>query len=168
MKKNYGHLLDSKNSCQECKKNFQNSRRLLLHIGVNHDKINDILKSRGFKTLPPHSSSPPPPFSSSSSTNNSTDQPKEATKPAAEKVFDVRKMMDIKNVPLITPPATPTPVGSVPSTVTEKSKTISTETFKTISDPVNPKTPVSVTMIWNVKYDWAIQTKKVPRSKHLG
>ena len=137
MKKNYGHLLDSKNSCQECKKNFQNSRRLLLHIGVNHDKINDILKSRGFKTLPPHSSSPPPPFSSSSSTNNSTDQPKEATKPAAEKVFDVRKMMDIKNVPLITPPATPTPVGSVPSTVTEKSKTISTETFKTISDPVN-------------------------------
>ena len=60
LKKNYEHLLDSKNTCQECKKNFQNSRRLLLHIGVNHDKINDILKSRGLKTLPHHSTGPPP------------------------------------------------------------------------------------------------------------
>ena len=47
LKKNYEHLLDSNNNCQECKRTFQNSRRLLLHIGVNHDKINDILEYRG-------------------------------------------------------------------------------------------------------------------------
>ena len=44
LKKNYDHLLDATNTCRDCKKNFQNSRRLLLHIGVNHDKINHILK----------------------------------------------------------------------------------------------------------------------------
>ena len=47
LKKNYEHLLDGNNTCLECKRNFQNSRRLLLHIGVNHDKINDILEYRG-------------------------------------------------------------------------------------------------------------------------
>ena len=47
LKKNYEHLLVGNNTCQECKRTFENSRRLLLHIGVNHDKINDILKSRG-------------------------------------------------------------------------------------------------------------------------
>ena len=59
LKKNYEHLMNSKNTCQECKKNFQNSRRLLLHIGVNHDKVNDILKSRGFEALPPHNYTDP-------------------------------------------------------------------------------------------------------------
>ena len=51
LKKNYEHLLDASNTCRDCKKNFQNSRRLLLHIGVNHDKINHILKVNIFKTL---------------------------------------------------------------------------------------------------------------------
>ena len=48
-----GHEDSKKNICFICKKTHPNNRRLLLHIGVNHDKINDVLKLKGFKQLPP-------------------------------------------------------------------------------------------------------------------
>ena len=114
LKKNHEHLLDNSNSCKDCKKNFQNSRRLLLHIGVNHDKINEILRSRGYKELPAHSAS--------------LLQQAVATKAAekasaAEKsVFDVRKIMDVKNVPLI---PTPRKTSEKDITAKESSSTLS-------------------------------------------
>ena len=57
LRKNYEHLLNSTNTCKECNKNFANSHKLLQHIGSFHDKIIDILKTRGYKAeLPVHSS----------------------------------------------------------------------------------------------------------------
>jgi len=52
LRKKFDNNEDSKkNICFICKKAHPNSRRLLLHIGVNHDKINDILKVKGFKQI---------------------------------------------------------------------------------------------------------------------
>ena len=102
LKRNHEHLLDNSNSCKDCKKNFQNSRRLLLHIGVNHDKINEILRSRGYKELPPHSASMLQQAVATKAAEKAA-----AASAAAEKekgVFDVRKILDVKNVPLIPTP----------------------------------------------------------------
>ena len=110
LKKNHEHLLDNSNSCKDCKKNFQNSRRLLLHIGVNHDKINEILRSRGYKELPPHSSSLLQQAVASKAAE------KAAAASAAEKgVFDVRKILDVKNVPLVPTPRRTSESDSVTS-----------------------------------------------------
>ena len=155
LKKNFEHLLDSKNTCQECKKNFQNSRRLLLHIGVNHDKINEILKSRGYKELPPHGSNsnastaisdtappapqPPAPqtapvvkaahISSAATITKNNEQPKKTS----DSVFDVRKMMDIKNVPLL-PSAS---ANSTTSSSLSVPKTSAKATIKSIPGPAS-------------------------------
>jgi len=52
LKKKYAELFED-NKCLMCQKTFANSGRLLLHIGVQHDKINEILKSKGLRVLPP-------------------------------------------------------------------------------------------------------------------
>jgi len=52
LKKKYAELFED-NKCLICQKTFANSGRLLLHIGVQHDKINEILKSKGLRVLPP-------------------------------------------------------------------------------------------------------------------
>merc|ERR1712013_923401 len=52
LKKKYAELFEE-NKCLLCQKTFANSGRLLLHIGVQHDKINEILKSKGLRILPP-------------------------------------------------------------------------------------------------------------------
>jgi len=52
LKKKYAELFED-NKCLMCQKTFANSGRLLLHIGVQHDKINEILKSKGLCVLPP-------------------------------------------------------------------------------------------------------------------
>ena len=41
--------------CLECNKKFPNLQRLLVHLGVIHDKINIILKIKGLRELPPFS-----------------------------------------------------------------------------------------------------------------
>merc|ERR1719341_1290219 len=51
LKKKYAELFED-NKCLICQKTFANSGRLLLHIGVQHDKINEILKSKGLRVLP--------------------------------------------------------------------------------------------------------------------
>ena len=52
LKKKYAELFEE-NKCLLCQKTFANSGRLLLHIGVQHDKINEILKAKGLRILPP-------------------------------------------------------------------------------------------------------------------
>jgi len=120
LKKNHEHLLDNSNSCKDCKKNFQNSRRLLLHIGVNHDKINEILRSRGYKELPAHSAS----------LLQQAVATKAAEKAAAaeKSVFDVRKILDVKNVPLI---PTPRKTSEKDITTKESSSTLSSSSSGT-------------------------------------
>jgi len=54
LKKRFANLFED-NKCLECMKTFPNPGRLLLHIGVHHDKINEILKSKGIAELPPYS-----------------------------------------------------------------------------------------------------------------
>ena len=135
LKKNHEHLLDNSNSCKDCKKNFQNSRRLLLHIGVNHDKINEILRSRGYKELPAHSASLVQQAVAS----------KAAEKAAAteKSVFDVRKIMDVKNVPLI---PTPRKTSEKDQTTKDSSALLSSsssEASKTVSAAPPGPTPSS-------------------------
>ena len=64
-------------TCLECNKNFPSLQKLLVHLGVVHDKINQVLKMKGFEELPPNQMP----------TQNSN------------------KQQDIKNVPLIQPTA---------------------------------------------------------------
>ena len=52
LKKRFSSLFND-NKCLVCQKNFANSGRLLLHIGVQHDKINEILRLKGMPVLPP-------------------------------------------------------------------------------------------------------------------
>merc|ERR1719323_608820 len=127
LKKNFEHLCDDNNTCPHCKKTFDNSRRLLLHIGVNHDKINDILRSKGYKELPPHSFSPPQPSPSPSSTSeptSTTTTSSSSSSPVAptpsKRSFDIRRMIDVKNIPLLPPPSSSTPAPEPSSETTEK------------------------------------------------
>ena len=39
--------------CLECKKDFTSNHKLLVHIGVVHDKINQVLKMKNIPGLPP-------------------------------------------------------------------------------------------------------------------
>jgi len=56
LKKRFASLYD-RDKCLVCMKTFPNPGKLLLHIGINHDKINEILKSKGISELPPYSPS---------------------------------------------------------------------------------------------------------------
>ena len=86
--------------CLECSRVFPTVEKVLLHLGIIHDKINIILKLKGLKELPPNS----------------------LTNPGANNT----KQQDVKNVSLIKRPLvineTPfknspsTPVSSTPST----------------------------------------------------
>ena len=135
LKKNHEHLLDNSNSCKDCKKNFQNSRRLLLHIGVNHDKINEILRSRGYKELPAHSASM---LQQAVATKAA-----EKAAAAAEKekgVFDVRKILDVKNVPLIPTPRRTSETESKESSSSQSSSVASSSGISTASSSESSKT----------------------------
>ena len=83
------HDDSKKNACFICKKTYPNSRRLLLHIGVNHDKINDILRLKGFKQLTP--------VQERTEQSKRSDNGDSGAK-AEKKTFDIRSMMDLKTV----------------------------------------------------------------------
>jgi len=110
LNKRYAHLC-SENKCLECSKTFSNLGRFLLHIGAEHDKINEILKDRGYKTLPPSGGSKlTEPAIQSSSTNN-----------------DMYKETDVKPVPLIKDSAKTNENASATNTmINEKKKPFST------------------------------------------
>ena len=81
LKKKYAELFED-NKCLICQKTFANSGRLLLHIGVQHDKINEILKSKGLRVLPPFMTTVSTPDSAAvSKTEPMTSQANEPTRP---------------------------------------------------------------------------------------
>ena len=51
LKKRFASLYD-RDKCLVCMKTFSNPGKLLLHIGIYHDKINEILKSKGISEIP--------------------------------------------------------------------------------------------------------------------
>jgi len=66
LKKNNGQFYD-KGMCILCAKSITNLQTFLVHVGIHHDKINDVLKMKGMKELPPHFGKPTPREQSSSS-----------------------------------------------------------------------------------------------------
>ena len=107
LRKRYDGTEDSKkNICFICKKTHPNSRRLLLHIGVNHNKINDILQMKGFSPV-----------------LSSTEKPEVTMTKVAENVapltdkrsFDIRSVMDRQAVTSPPPPPPSTPGSSRPA-----------------------------------------------------
>ena len=103
LKKKFANLFHD-NKCLECAKTFPNPGRLLLHIGVQHDKINEILKSKGIGELPP--------YSATAAAHGGLDPPTEAetAQQDAEAAGDDMENLDdqtsatstrdVKNVPL--------------------------------------------------------------------
>jgi len=103
LKKKFANLFHD-NKCLECAKTFPNHGRLLLHIGVQHDKINEILKSKGIAELPP--------YSATATAHGGLDPPSEAetAKQDVETAGDdmenlddqtsIPSTRDVKNVPL--------------------------------------------------------------------
>jgi len=101
LKKRYASLYDT-DKCLVCMKTFPNPGRLLLHIGINHDKINEILKSKGISELPPYSPSTTldegmEPLTENDSAFYNEDADKEDTEMAANSNLT----KDEKNVPLL-------------------------------------------------------------------
>ena len=94
-----------------CNKSFPSVQKLLVHIGVFHDRINQILKMKGIEELPPN------------------------TMPSQNKT-----QIDIKNVPLIQPtskPAAKSQTPEKPITTSKPPKKVSPAP----STPVAPEPP---------------------------
>ena len=106
LKKKFANLFDD-NKCLECLKTFANPGRLLLHIGVQHDKINDILKSKGITQLPPFSATAAAEEASGNAgnTQQSHTVSKDSKKPYETQSNDATPFRDIKNIPLISSPS---------------------------------------------------------------
>ena len=115
---------------KNCNKKFPSLQKLLVHIGVVHDKINTILKMKGIEELPPKQMQ----------TQN--------TKP-----------QDVKNEPLIKPtskpatptskPATPTSKPATPTIKQKAEQPVATpkpaNKAPLLAPPVPPQTPVRKT-----------------------
>jgi len=133
LKKKYAELFED-NKCLICQKTFANSGRLLLHIGVQHDKINEILKSKGLRVLPP--------FMTTVSTPDSAVVSK--TEPMeSETTKDEPSMLDI---PTNTTKTTIKPAVEPAPMIIHSRTTISpiitpTSTFSTPAVPTNPTPP---------------------------
>lgn len=136
----------STNLCLICKSSIGSLQKFLVHVAIVHDKLNEVLKMKGMKVLPPHTlggnnsplaGSPAAPsktptrwldVSSSSKNQKPTTQGKAATSPAAS---------TRSNSPSLSPglsmgPPTPqTPVQkkspSVPSTPASEKKALDSE-----------------------------------------
>merc|ERR1739838_1059487 len=74
-----------------CNKKFPSLQKLLVHIGVVHDKINAILKMKGIEELPPYQI---PTQNTKQQANVTPEQPVATPKPA-------------NKAPLLAPPVTP-------------------------------------------------------------
>ena len=108
---------------KNCNKKFPSLQKLLVHIGVIHDKINIILKMKGIEELPPNQ------------------MPTENSKPSK----------DVKSEPLIKPtskPATPTikqKQGVTPEQAVATPKPANSNTVPISAPPVPPQTPARKT-----------------------
>ena len=113
LKKRFDHMfLDNK--CLSCLKTFSNPGRLLLHIGVQHDKINEILKMKGLTVLPPwttlpldeetllpHQTKTEPRDSTSDSVNSSTPTPAGTATPVQTSVLSLTTSSTISTISTI-------------------------------------------------------------------
>ena len=134
LKKKYAELFED-NKCLICQKTFANSGRLLLHIGVQHDKINEILKSKGLRVLPPFMTTVSTPDSAAvSKTEPMTSQANEPTRPELsvntkpQVNFEPAPAAIVSNASTINPstipvpgPTNPTPPLSTPASPTRPS-----------------------------------------------
>ena len=133
LKKKYAELFED-NKCLICQKTFANSGRLLLHIGVQHDKINEILKSKGLRVLPPFMTT----VSTPDSAVVSKTEPMESETTKGEP-----SMLDI---PTNTTKTTIKPAVEPAPMIIHSRTTISpiitpTSTFSTPAVPTNPTPP---------------------------
>ena len=134
LKKKYAELFED-NKCLMCRKTFANSGRLLLHIGVQHDKINEILKSKGLRVLPPFMTTVSTPDSAAvSKTEPMTSQANEPTRPELsvntkpQVNFEPAPAAIVSNASTINPstipvpgPTNPTPPLPTPASLTRPS-----------------------------------------------
>ena len=134
LKKKYAELFED-NKCLICQKTFANSGRLLLHIGVQHDKINEILKSKGLRVLPPFMTTVSTPDSAAvSKTEPMTSQANEPTRPELsvntkpQVNFEPAPAAIVSNASTINPstipvpgPTNPTPPLPTPASLTRPS-----------------------------------------------
>jgi len=104
LKKRFASLYDSdRDKCLVCMKTFPNPGRLLLHIGIDHDKINEILKSKGISELPPCSTSATVDegMEPSPTETDDTFYDDDADKEEMETAASPNPTKDVKNVPLL-------------------------------------------------------------------
>ena len=153
LKKKYAELFED-NKCLMCQKTFANSGRLLLHIGVQHDKINEILKSKGLRVLPPFMTAVSNPDSAavskiepmeSESTNGEPSMP-DLSNQVTTNTPAVPAPMTINRSTTITPtssnsipavPTIPTPPAGPLETPPVPQRTSSQETAQQESTPCN-------------------------------
>eukprot|EP00092_Neocalanus_flemingeri_P037533 GFUD01040868.1.p1 GENE.GFUD01040868.1~~GFUD01040868.1.p1 ORF type:complete len:645 (-),score=162.92 GFUD01040868.1:46-1980(-) len=119
LKKKFANMFHD-NKCLECYKIFANPGRLLLHIGVQHDKINDILKSKGITVLPPFSATAAALGGDEASVNTGNIQQSspvvasdDDTTEKASKSQEIAPLRDIKNIPLISTQPEPSNLPAV-------------------------------------------------------
>ena len=125
LKKKYAELFED-NKCLICQKTFANSGRLLLHIGVQHDKINEILKSKGLRVLPPFMTTVSTPDSTAvSKTEPITSQANEPTRPE----------LSVNTKPQVN-------FEPAPAAIVSNASTINTSTIP-VPGPTNPTPPLS-------------------------
>jgi len=130
LKKKYAELFED-NKCLMCQKTFANSGRLLLHIGVQHDKINEILKSKGLRVLPPFMTS----VSTVDSAAVSKIEPMES-----EPTKSAPSMLDSSTKTTLSTSVVPAPL--ITSSSTNNSSTItSTSAISTPDVPTIPTPP---------------------------
>ena len=115
LKKRFSSLFED-NKCLSCGKTFANSGRLLLHIGVQHDKINEILRLKGMTVLPPWTTSSA--TEEGGSTQPAPKQEPVDREPAPGPVSSAPPLPRIATPPLISSPPPPPPSlprGSIPT-----------------------------------------------------
>eukprot|EP00092_Neocalanus_flemingeri_P026307 GFUD01028520.1.p1 GENE.GFUD01028520.1~~GFUD01028520.1.p1 ORF type:complete len:657 (-),score=159.95 GFUD01028520.1:22-1992(-) len=140
LKKQFANMFHD-NKCLECYKIFANPGRLLLHIGVQHDKINDILKSKGITELPPFSATAAALGGDEASVNTGNiHQPSpvvasdDDTTEKVSKSQEIASLRDIKNIPLISTQPEPSNLPAVENVSTPCNTSI---TPKNVSTPCN-------------------------------
>ena len=159
LKKRFANMYND-DKCLVCAKTFPNPGRLLLHIGINHDKINEILKTKGITELPSYSSGAqdgmePPHEPENDEAANDDDANVAMPNPSLTK--------DIKNIPLLgsqsANPVVGGPVTSASASVVEEplnSKSISNSTLKATTTQIPTavtKAPTAAPIETNSSFD---------------
>jgi len=143
LKKRFANLYDD-DKCLVCLKTFPNPGRLLLHIGINHDKINEILRMKGITELPP--------YSAASAPLDGMDPPAETGEDVNDEEADTVSSnpvpnKDVKNITLLSgqraDPATANSMPTVADSSSNKSLISTNPTTMTTQNHSTEMPPVS-------------------------